>query len=120
MRGVRTGALRVAGILVMGMLAATCASTPGAESEAEPTYLNVDNQSRYDMTIYVIRSSGQRIRLGRATSNMQTRLLIPPDLMFGLTSLRFLADPLAGNVSPVSDEIVVTPGDEITLRIPPM
>ena len=120
MGGIRTRAVRLAGVLVVALLVAACASTPGVESEAEPTYLNVDNQSRYDMTIYVIRSSGQRIRLGRATSNMQTRLLIPPDLMFGLTSLRFLADPLAGNVSPVSDEIVVTPGDEITLRIPPM
>jgi hypothetical protein len=45
---------------------------------------------------------------------------IPDHLIFGLTSLRFLADPLAAQGSPVSNEIVISPGEEITLTIPPV
>lgn len=116
MRRMRMGA---AALLVASM--AACASGGGSgNSESEPTYVVVDNRSRFDMTIYVVRDSGQRVRIGRATSNSTARLRIPSDLMFGLTSLRFLADPLAGSGEPISNEIVIQPGEEITLVIPPM
>jgi hypothetical protein len=35
-----------------------------------------------------------------------------------MAPLRFLADPIGGNRAPVSDEIAVEPGDEVTLTIP--
>lgn len=118
MRRIRIGMA----MLLMASVAA-CASggangNGGGDNEA--TYVVVDNRSRFDMTIYVVRDSGQRVHIGRATSNTTARLRIPPDLMFGLTSLRFLADPLAGSGEPISNEIVIQPGEEITLVIPPM
>jgi hypothetical protein len=83
-----------------------------------PTRLRVDNQAFLDMTIYVYRNS-QRVRLGTATGNSVTRLTIPPNMIFGATPLRFQADPIGANRSPISSEITVTPGDEVVLTIPP-
>jgi hypothetical protein len=39
--------------------------------------------------------------------------------MSGITTLRFFADPIGGNRTPVSEEITVQEGDEVGLRIPP-
>lgn len=83
-----------------------------------PTRLRVENQAFLDMTIYVYRSS-QRIRLGTATGNSVTRLTIPANMIFGATPLRFQADPIGGSRTPISAEITVAPGDEVTLTIPP-
>ena len=88
----------------------------GAEPVA-PTYLRVENRAFLDMTIFVYRSS-QRIRLGSATGNSTTRLRIPNDLIFGSTPLRFQADPIGGKRQSVSQEISVSPGDEVILMIP--
>lgn len=83
-----------------------------------PTRLRVENQAFLDMTIYVYRSS-QRVRLGTATGNSVTRLTIPANMIFGATPLRFQADPIGGNRTPISSEITVSPGDEVVLTIPP-
>src|SRR5258705_1517082 len=83
-----------------------------------PTRLRIENQAFLDMTIYAYRGS-QRIRLGTATGNSVTRLTIPQNLIFGATPLRFQADPIGGNRTPISSEITVAPGDEVVLTIPP-
>jgi hypothetical protein len=49
-----------------------------------------------------------------------TRLTIPSSVVLGARTLRFIADPIGGNRSPVSEEINVEEGDEIGLRIPPV
>lgn len=83
-----------------------------------PTYLTVQNQSFSDMNIYALRST-QRIRLGMVTGNSTKQLTIPAYLIFGATSLRFLADPIGSQRTPISHEITVEPGDNIELIIPP-
>lgn len=83
-----------------------------------PTILVVDNQAFNDMTIYVL-EGGRRVRLGLATGNSQTRFTLPKYLVRPLTQLRFMADPIGSNRTPVSDEIMISPGEEISLRIPP-
>jgi len=100
------------------LIVSACAKNTAPRTADEPTTLKVDNQAMLDMNIYVLRSS-QRIRLGTATGLTTTRFTIPPYVLFGATSLRFLADPIGSNRTPVSDEITVTAGDEITLMIPP-
>ena len=92
-----------------------------AEEAAEPvppTTLSVKNQAFLDMNIFVFRST-QRIRLGTATGSNTTRFTIPPSLLFGTTALRFQAVPIGGNRQSVTQEISVTPGDEVDLMIPP-
>jgi hypothetical protein len=80
--------------------------------------LRVDNQSVADMTIYALRGS-EKIRLGLATGIKVSMLTIPPYLISSATPLRFLADPIGSSRTPVSDEITVSPGDVVTLTIPP-
>jgi hypothetical protein len=87
-------------------------------TEEAPTILKVDNRAVLDMNIYVVRSS-QRIRIGTANGLTTTRLTIPSSLVFGATSLRFMADPIGSNRVPISDDITVLPGDEVTMIIPP-
>ena len=119
----RTGRVRRMSLVAMAMclsLAAGCMQNNDPDVAAEPvptTRLRVDNQAFLDMTIYVYRSS-QRIRLGQATGNSTTRFTIPPNLLFGSTPLRFQADPIGGNRTPISQEISVSPGDEVMLTIP--
>lgn len=114
------------GMLMMAIacvaIGTACARTnndPDQAAEPVPvTRLRVENQAFLDMTIYVYRST-QRIRLGTANGNSTTRLTIPPNLIFGATPLRFQADPIGSNRASISQEITVSPGDEITLTIPP-
>jgi hypothetical protein len=119
----RAGGLRRTAFVAMAMclsLAAGCMQNNDPETAAEPVAparLRVDNQAFLDMTIYVYRNS-QRIRLGQATGNSTTRFTIPANLLFGATPLRFLADPIGGNRTPISQEISVSPGDEVMLTIP--
>ena len=108
----------VAGALALG--SACRGNTSGGEQAepAEPTYVKVQNRAYLDMNIYVFRSS-QRIRLGTVNGNNTGRLLIPANLLFGSTPLRFMADPIGGRRQPTSEEINVSPGDEVVLTIPP-
>jgi hypothetical protein len=102
-------------------LAGACARNNNPDDAAEPippAKLRVENQAFLDHNIYVYRSS-QRIRLGTANGNSTTLMTIPPNLIFGATPLRFEANPIGGNRQSVSQEITVSPGDEVTLVIPP-
>lgn len=91
------------------------------QTEIDPdaaTQLVVDNQSFPDMTIYVIEGA-RRVRLGLAGGNTKTKFTLPKYLVRTLTSVRFQADPIGSARAPISDEITVSPGDEVVLRIPP-
>ncbi len=113
----RQVALALALITTAGVAACGSQSRP---AEPQPrTTIEIDNQAGLDMNIYVVRSAGARQRLGTATAHARTTFTIPPRLLFGLTPLRFQADPIGGRASPVSQEITVSPGDHIVLRIPP-
>jgi hypothetical protein len=115
-----SAAMRAAFVVLALTAIAGCGANPrpGDPGADPPTTVRIENQSTLDMNIYVLRNS-QRIRLGTATALLTTRFTIPPDLIFGITMLRFLADPIGGDRTPVTNEIAVTPGDEILLTIPP-
>ncbi len=106
--------------LMLLALVAACARsrTSRPASASPPTYVRITNQSWLDMNMYVLRSS-QRIRLGTVGANQTQRFTLPANLVFGATPLRFLADPIGSSRTAQSFEIVVSPGDEVTLTIPP-
>ena len=80
--------------------------------------LQVENRGFADMVVYAVRGS-QRVRLGLANGNSTKSFTIPTSLIRGSSPLRFLADPVGGNRSPISEEMLVHPGDIVTLTIPP-
>ena len=116
--------VRLAAMSIMSCALALGTACRGNTTEGEvavpvePTYVKVENRAYLDMNIYVFRSS-QRIRLGTVNGNNTGRLLIPANLLFGSTPLRFMADPIGGRRQPTSEEINVSPGDEVVLTIPP-
>jgi hypothetical protein len=80
--------------------------------------LQVENRGFADMVVYAV-SGAQRVRLGLANGNSTKSFTIPSTLIRGAGPLRFLADPIGGNRSPISEEMLVHPGDIVTLTIPP-
>ncbi len=110
--------LRSIGLVFLGSACVACASTARSSvADRERTTVTVDNQSFYDMTVYA--SRGQRIRLGTATGKSKTVFTIPPSLVSGVSTLRFIADPVGGTRASVSEEINVSEGDSLELLIPP-
>ena len=100
------------------ILLSSCMYSRGPQQAQEQTTIRVDNQSYTDMTIYVVRGS-QRMRLGMAGGLKTTTLTIPSTVVFGSAPLRFVADPIGSRRGPVSDEITVRAGDQVSLIIPP-
>lgn len=79
----------------------------------------IDNQSVYDMTIYVLEAGSVRRRLGIAGAARKTQLSIPRALVGNGRELQFLADPIAARGNSVSRRIFVDPGDQVGLTIFP-
>jgi hypothetical protein len=107
-------------LLALTLAGAGCSTLPRTDGEAAArprTALVVENQSTFDMTMYVRRGAG-RVRLGIARS-LATTVLRIPDGVLGGSLLRFEGDPFAGRGNPLSEEISVSPGDSVYMRIPP-
>lgn len=109
---------RIFVVAAAALFLTACGGARRQGTDQPPTTLRVENQSFLDMTIYLI-AGAQRVRLGMATGNSTTTLRIPQQYVFGASSLRFLADPIGSNRTPISESITVTPGDEVGLVIPP-
>jgi hypothetical protein len=80
--------------------------------------VQVQNQGFSDMVVYAV-NAGQRLRLGLATGHSTKTFTIPRYLVRSAGPLRFLADPIGGDRTPVSEELTVAPGETVTLTIPP-
>jgi hypothetical protein len=107
--------------LVLGLVLLTaCGGRPqdSSPNPETPAMLQVENRGFTDMVVYAV-SGAQRVRLGIATGNSTKSFTIPRYLIRGAGPLRFLADPIGGNRTPVSEEMAVQAGDIVTLTIPP-
>lgn len=108
-------------MLALAVTVAGChAPGPPRSGDESPsvTTIDVQNQGFNDMTIYAI-VGGSRTRLGIATGNRTTTLTIPAYLVTTTTFFRFVADPIGGNRTPVTEEIDVSPGDQLVMIINP-
>lgn len=106
---------------LIGVITLAACAGRSATREASPdsqAMLRVENQSFADMVIYAV-NGGQRIRLGLATGNTTKTFAIPRYLVHAGGRMRFLADPVGGTRTPVSEEMTVEPGDLVSLTIPP-
>lgn len=107
----------IALLAVLAVAACGPASRQARGPESAQTTVRVENRNFLDMNVFVLRG-GQRIRLGMVPGTSTRVLTIPQSLIFGSTSLRFLADPIGSRQTPISDDIVVNPGDQVTMFIP--
>ncbi len=107
-------------VLLMLLLAASSCGLGrrGPAADQPQTTVEVENRNFLDMRIFVYRGP-QRVRLGTVSGLSTSVLVIPSNVVFGATSLRFLADPVGGRTTPISHEITVTPGDQVHMVIPP-
>jgi hypothetical protein len=106
-------------VLVPSLSACGGGQTESAVAPDAKAELEVRNQGFADMTIYAISATGGRVRLGMVSGNSTQRLALPSYLVRGGQSLRFLADPIGGNQSPVTEQLLVAPGETVVLTIPP-
>lgn len=104
--------------MLLAALACGGRSNETSPSPNNPAVVQVENQGFADMVIYAV-NGGQRIRLGLATGNTRKSFTLPGYLVRSGGPIRFLADPVGGNRTPVSEEMTVQPGDVVTLTIPP-
>lgn len=91
-------------------------STP---APTERTVLKVENRGFPDMNVFVVAEASTPTRLGTVTGNSTAYFVLPEHLLRGSRAMRFQARPIATQRGPVSEEIMVTPGDTVTLVIPP-
>jgi len=98
---------------------AACASNKYSQRQQDqaPTTLVVRNDNFLEHNVYLL-YGGQRIRIGTARSNTTSKFVIPPQYVFGVTSLQFLLDPIGSRATPVTDQVSVSPGDEVDITIP--
>lgn len=102
----------------MGAIACGGNAPAGQVDPATPSVLSVENQSLNDMRIYVWRG-GQRIRLGTVNTGQTADFKLPRAVLAGAASVRVLAEPIAGRRASISEEIMIQPGDKISMRILP-
>jgi hypothetical protein len=106
-------------VLVAAAAAGGCATSRQlAEAPPEKTVLKVDNQGFADMNIYVLPEASNRVRLGTVTGTTSAYFTLPNYLVRSARELRFQALPIATPRGPLSQSIVVSPGDPVGLTIP--
>jgi hypothetical protein len=110
---------RKTAFVVLCLLSGAChhGAYEGPPEPRTETRLRVENQNFLDMNVYVLAGS-QRMRLGTVTGLSTQVFTIPPHLVRG-PPLRFEVHPIGGRSNPRSETILVQPGDEVQLTIPP-
>ena len=115
----RGRAARSLPLILLATAAAACASAalgvPGAARQGAT--LRVENQASLDVNVYALRA-GQRIRLGTVNAHSTSTLRVPATLVGSGMGVQFIADFIGSDRAPVSDEVVIWPGEEVRLTIP--
>lgn len=103
-------------LIVAGVTACAPGATLSRGSENSAS-VEVENQAFLDVNVYVLRS-GQRTRLGTVTGH-STRVFAVPGYLVGTgTMVRFLVDFIGSDRAPISEEMLIWPGDMVELIIP--
>jgi hypothetical protein len=107
-------------LLALGVLLSACRTTSLRPNDSDAartkTTISVENQDFPDMTVYAVQN-GQRVRLGIAPGHATTVLEIPSYLIVAGAELQFVCDPIGGSRTPVSERIIVYPGDQLVLIV---
>ena len=118
--GARPGTFGRCLVLAVTFASLGCSTGHARNQDEGPvrTTIEVQNEDFNDMTVYALVNTS-RTRLGIAPGNKTTVLTIPAYLLNGVTFMRFVANPIGGNRTPVSEEVDVNPGDQLGMVIRP-
>ncbi len=112
---------RLMGIMAVGVLLLThLAACSGSKEETEAPVdvpdvtVRVTNEDWLDVTVYALYKA-KRFRLGRVTTGNTEVFVVPKGLISGATDLQFLGIPMASRDNRITEPIIVSPGDEVTL-----
>lgn len=106
-------------LLVAAAVVACHHGTPIRNNPTAEVAVTVDNQNFADMDVFLIRSSGQRIRLGMVPGLSQAILMLPPEYVTIGADLQFEVHPIGSRANSISERVSARPGDVIQLVIPP-
>ena len=111
--------------LLLLLLAAACSrgNAPAAGPDPDTTEqarARIENRASVDMDLYLIRSDGQRMRLGFVAGGETSTFALPATLTAGAMSIRFEARPVRrSGQTVVSEPFGVSRGEELTWSISP-
>ena len=111
--------------LFLVLLTISCSSRGSPDTTPEPysgdePRARIENRASLDMDIYVLRSDGERIRLGFVPGGEAAVFALPAVVTAGATSIRFEAQPVRrSGERVVSEPFGIGTGQEITWSIPP-
>ncbi len=116
--------LRALAILCCATLACSPGTTsnpaPSPEPDNDRPLARIENRASVDMDIYLVRSDGERHRLGFIPGGETATFALPPTVTAGTTSITFEARPVRRSGEPVmSEPFGVRTGEEITWSISP-
>jgi len=114
-------------LVLTALLTAGCSSgssntsNPGASPESSDVpRVRIENRASLDMDIYVVRSDGQRVRLGFVPGGDTAVFALPSAITAGATSITFEARPVRRSGQSVrSEPFGVHEGEEITWSVSP-
>ncbi len=106
----------ISGIALLALLMTGCATAEERRAAAAgPISVEVTNHNYLDANVYAVGSS-QTVRLGTVTTNSTQTFEVPRGLPIS-GGLRFLVDPIGSSDAYLSDDVLVSPGDVVSLLI---
>jgi hypothetical protein len=108
--------LQLTTALVVACHPARQADDAAPSPDRGPATVEVENRGFSDMTVYIL-DGARRERLGLASGHSTTSFTIPVRLVRGGSTLKFICDPIGDRALPVTEEILVQPGDVVSLII---
>ena len=115
--------LRPTALLLLLVISCSSGSTPDTAPDPEfgdQPRARIENRASVYMDIYLLRSDGQRVRLGYVAGGETASFALPATMTAGTTSIRFEARPVRRSGQPVTSEVFgLGMDDEITWSISP-
>lgn len=117
-------ALAGTGALLLGALPAlsTSCATAGGGAAGDPregaVSVEVTNNATERLVVYAI-YGGQRTRVGDVTALGSATFRLPPSLEGGAARVRFVLDAIGSTDGYRSEELFLSPGDAVIIRVQP-
>jgi len=105
--------------IAITLLATAAACGPLRRSNEPPALVVFENQSTEQADVFVVRSAGDRTRIGTVFSTRTDTLRVPATYLSGDGSVNIVARILASARTPSTGSITLRSGERIMVSLPP-